>query len=123
MGQAVCFVLLLLCAGRALAQLPIRTKFLQDSKDDQLREDQRRGDAFNLHDVPEDVASVAPIAIGCTARGSDFKATLLQKGAGPHAPVRVRVRGRRSGRPPPPPPPPARRRTHPHPRAGLPLPG
>ena len=80
MGQAACFVLLLLlCAGRALAQLPIYTKFLEESDDDPLFEDQR--DAFNLHDVLEDVASVAPIAIGCTARGSDFNATLLQKGA------------------------------------------
>ena len=38
-------------------------------------------DALNLHEVPEDAALSAPIAIDCTARGSNFKTVLLQKGA------------------------------------------
>jgi hypothetical protein len=41
---------------------------------------EEQNDALNLHEA---VASVAPVAVSCTARGSDFKATLrlLCKGA------------------------------------------
>ena len=42
-------------------------------------------DALNLHEGDDaSVSFAAPIAINCTVRGTDFTATLLQKGACSH---------------------------------------
>ena len=79
MRQTFRFFLLALCAGGVLAQLPFHPKFFGAEQAGELPEpSEEQNDALNLHEA---VASVAAIAVGCTARGSDFKATLLQKGA------------------------------------------
>ena len=74
------FFLLSLCAGSVLAQLPFHPKFFGADQAGELLPEpsEEQNDALNLHEA---VASVAAIAVSCTARGSDFKATLLQKGA------------------------------------------
>ena len=75
--------LLLLFTGVARGQLPFHPKFLASAgglEDSPFLEAQR--DALNLHEGDDaSVAVAAPIAINCTARGTEFKATLLQKGA------------------------------------------
>ena len=79
MRQTFRFFLLSLCAGSVLAQLaqlPFHPKFFGAEQAGELPDEQN--DALNLHEA---VASVAAIAVSCTARGSDFQATLLQKGA------------------------------------------
>ena len=81
MRQTFRFFLLALCAGGVLAQLPFRPKFFGAEHSEELPEpSEEQNDALNLHEA---VASVAPVAVSCTARGSDFKATLrlLCKGA------------------------------------------
>ena len=79
MRQTSRFFLLALCAGGVLAQLPFRPKFFGAEQAGELPEpSEEQNDALNLHEA---VASVAAIAVSCTARGSDFQATLLQKGA------------------------------------------
>ena len=79
MRQTFRFSLLLLWAGGVLAQLPFHPKFFEaDQAGDLIEPSDEQNDALNLHDA---VASVAAIAVSCTARGSDFKATLLQNGA------------------------------------------
>ena len=82
MRQIFRFVLLASCAGGVLAQLPFLPKFLEADQAGDLEPSEDKNDALNLHDAVEHaIASVAAIAVSCTARGSDFKATLLQKGA------------------------------------------
>ena len=80
MRQTFRFFLLTLCAGGVLAQLPFRPKFFEADRAAGILPEpfEEQKDALNLHEA---VASVAAIAVSCTARGSDFKATLLQKGA------------------------------------------
>ena len=77
-------LLLLLFTSVVHAQLPFHPKFLAAGPDDSPFLEAQR-DALNLHDGGDDasVALVAPIAINCTALGTDFKAVLLQKGAHP----------------------------------------
>ena len=79
------FFLLALCAGSVLAQLPFHPKFFGAEPAGIMMGElpepsEEQNDALNLHEA---VASVAPVAVSCTARGSDFKATLrlLRKGA------------------------------------------
>ena len=70
--------LLLLFTGVVRGQLPFHPKLILE--DSPFLEAQR--DALNLHEGDDaSVAVAAPIAINCTARGTEFKATLLQKGA------------------------------------------
>jgi hypothetical protein len=70
------FFLLALCAGGVLAQLPFHPKFLvAEQAEEPPVPSEEQNDALNLH---EPVASVAVVVVGCTARGSDFKVTLLQ---------------------------------------------
>jgi hypothetical protein len=75
--------LLLLFTGVVRGQLPFHPKFLASAgglEDSPFLEAQR--DALNLHEGDDaSVAVAAPIAINCTVRGTEFKATLLQKGA------------------------------------------
>ena len=75
--------LLLLFTGVVRGQLPFHPKFLASAgglEDSPFLEAQR--DALNLHEGDDaSVAVAAPIAINCTARGTEFTATLLQKGA------------------------------------------
>ena len=83
MRQTFRFSLLLLWAGGVLAQLPFRPKFFGAEQAGIMMGElpepsEEQKDALNLHEA---VASVAAIAVSCTARGSDFKASLLQKGA------------------------------------------
>ena len=83
MRQTFRFFLLALCAGGVLAQLPFHPKFFGAEPAGIMMGElpepsEEQNDALNLHEA---VASVAAIAVSCTARGSDFKATLLQKGA------------------------------------------
>jgi hypothetical protein len=77
------FFLLLYFAGAVQGQLPFDPKFLAGGlEDSRVLEAQR--DALNLHegdDASVSLAAPAPIAINCTARGTEFKATLVQKGA------------------------------------------
>ncbi len=62
-----------------LAQLPFHPKFLvAEQAGEPPVPSEEQNDALNLHEA---VASVAVVVVGCTARGSDFKVTLLQKGA------------------------------------------
>jgi hypothetical protein len=77
-------LLLLLFTSVVHAQLPFHPKFLAAGPDDSPFLEAQR-DALNLHDGGDDasVALVAPIAINCTALGTDFKAVLLRKGAHP----------------------------------------
>ena len=77
-------LLLLLFTSVVHAQLPFHPKFMAAGPDDSPFLEAQR-DALNLHDGGDDasVALVAPIAINCTALGTDFKAVLLQKGAHP----------------------------------------
>ena len=74
--------LMLLFAGLAHGQMPFHPKFLASGggpDDSPFLEAQR--DALNLHDGEDaSVALAAPISINCTARGTEFTATLLQKG-------------------------------------------
>jgi hypothetical protein len=85
-------LLLLLFTGVAHAQLPFRPKFLAAGPDDSPFIEARR-DALNLHDDDDaSVALVAPIAINCTALGTDFKSVLLQKGAHPAPSLRGSIR-------------------------------
>ncbi len=73
---------LLLFTGLVRGQLPFHPKFLVSAgglEDSPFLEAQR--DALNLHEGDASVAVAAPITINCTARGTEFKATLLQKGA------------------------------------------
>ena len=74
---------LLLFTGVIRGQLPFHPKFLAPAgglEHSPFLEAQR--DALNLHEGDDaSVAVAAPIAINCTARGTEFKATLLQKGA------------------------------------------
>ena len=73
-------LLLLLCTA-AFGQLPFHPKFLAGGPEDSPFLEAQR-DALNLHEGDDaSVAVAAPIAINCTARGTEFKATLLQKGA------------------------------------------
>jgi hypothetical protein len=75
--------LLLVFSGVVRGQMPVHRKFLGSAggpEDGPFLEAQR--DALNLHegdDAP--VSLAAPITINCTARGTDFTTTLLQKGA------------------------------------------
>ena len=83
MRQTFRFFLLALCAGGVLAQLPFRPKFFGAEQAGIMMGElpepsEEQKDALNLHEA---VAAVAAIAVSCTARGSDFQATLLQKGA------------------------------------------
>ena len=83
MRETFRFFLLALCAGGVLAQLPFHPKFFGAEQAGIMMGElpepsEEQNDALNLHEA---VASVAAIAVSCTARGSDFKATLLQKGA------------------------------------------
>ena len=75
--------LLLLFTGVVRGQLPFHPKFLTSAgglEDSPFLEAQR--DALNLHEGDDaSVAVAAPITINCTVRGTEFKATLLQKGA------------------------------------------
>ena len=75
---------LLLFTNVVHAQLPFHPKFMAAGPDDSPFLEAQR-DALNLHDGGDDasVALVTPIAINCTALGTDFKAVLLQKGAHP----------------------------------------
>ena len=81
--------LVLLLAGCVQGQVHHRPRFLAQLDALNLHEApaaiplelEAQRDALNLHEVPEDAALSAPIAIDCTARGSNFKTTLLQKGA------------------------------------------
>ena len=74
-------LLLLLCTGVVYCQMPFRPKFLAGGPEDSPFLEAQR-DALNLHEGDDaSVAVAAPIAINCTARGTEFKATLLQKGA------------------------------------------
>ncbi len=72
----------MLFVGLAHGQMPFHPKFLASGggpDDSPLLEAQR--DALNLHDGEDaSVALAAPIVINCTARGTEFTATLLQKG-------------------------------------------
>ncbi len=75
--------LLLLFTGVVRGQLPFLPKFLASAgglEDSRFLEAQ---DALNLHEGDDASVAVAaaPIAVNCTARGTEFKATLLQKGA------------------------------------------
>ena len=74
-------VSLLLVAGVAYGQLPFQPKFLaRGPEESPFLETQR--DALNLHEGDDaSVSLAAPIAINCRARGTEFKATLLQRGA------------------------------------------
>jgi hypothetical protein len=72
-------LLLLLCTGVVYCQMPFRPKFLAGGPEDSPFLEAQR-DALNLHD-DESVSPAAPIAIGCTARGTDFTTTLLKTGA------------------------------------------
>ncbi len=75
--------LLLVFSGVVRGQMPVHPKFLGSAGGPEASpflEAQR--DALNLHegdDAP--VSLAAPITINCTARGTDFTTTLLQKGA------------------------------------------
>ena len=73
--------LLLFFPGVVRGQMPVHPKFLAGGPEDgPFLEAQR--DALNLHEGDdESVSLAAPIAIDCTARGTDFTTTLLQKGA------------------------------------------
>ncbi len=75
--------LLLLFTGAVRGQLPLHPKFLTSAgglEDSPFLEAHR--DALNLHEGDDaSVALAAPIPINCTARGTELKATLLQKGA------------------------------------------
>ena len=74
---------LLLCTG-AFGQLPFHPKFLAGGPEDSFSLEAQR-DALNLHEGDDaSVSLAAPIAINCTVRGTDFVATLLQKGACSH---------------------------------------
>ena len=72
---------LLLVTGAVHGQLPFHPKFLAGRPEESpFLETQR--DALNLHEGDDaSVSLAAPIAINCTARGTEFKATLAQKGA------------------------------------------
>jgi hypothetical protein len=74
---------LFLFTGVAHGQMPLHPRFFASAggpEDSPFLEVQR--DALNLHEGDDaSVALAAPIAIDCTARGTDFKAKLLQKGA------------------------------------------
>ena len=75
--------LLLLFTGVVRGQLPFHPKFLASAgglEDSPFLEAQR--DALNLHEGDdESVSLAAPIAIDCTARGTDFTDAVLKKGA------------------------------------------
>ena len=83
--------LLLLFTGVVRGQLPFHPKFLASAgglEDSPFLEAQR--DALNLHEGDDaSVAVAAPIAINCTARGTEFTATLLKKGDGTFFPVAI----------------------------------
>ncbi len=74
-------LLVLFCIGVVQGQMPFRPKFLAGGPEDSPFLEAQR-DALNLHegdDAP--VSLAAPIAIDCTARGTNFTAALLKKGA------------------------------------------
>ena len=72
-------LLVLSCIGVVQGQMPFRPKFFA-GEDSPFLEAQR--DALNLHEGDaESVSLAAPIAIDCTARGTDFTDTLLKRGA------------------------------------------
>ncbi len=78
-------ILSILFTGLAHGQMPFHPKFLASGgglDDSPFLEAQRDArDALNLHDGEDaSVALAAPISINCTARGTEFTATLLQKG-------------------------------------------
>ena len=74
-------LLLLFCIGVVHGQIPSRPKFLAGGPEDSPFLEAQR-DALNLHEGDaESVSLAAPITIDCTARGTDFLATLLKKGA------------------------------------------
>ena len=80
-------LLVLSCIGVVQGQMPFRPKFFA-GEDSPFLEAQR--DALNLHEGDDaSVSLAAPIAINCTVRGTDFVATLLQKGACSH-PISMR---------------------------------
>ena len=74
-------LLVLFCIGVVQGQMPFRPKFLAGGPEDSPFLEAQR-DALNLHEGDdESVSLAAPIAIDCTARGTDFTTTLLKKGA------------------------------------------
>ena len=74
-------------AGQQLTYSPVIEKFRASLDGPEARPflevyTEAESDALNLHEGDEaSVALAASIAINCTARGTEFKATLLQKGA------------------------------------------
>ena len=74
-------LILLFCIGVVHGQIPFRPKFVAEGPEDSPFLEAKR-DALNLHEGDaESVSLAAPIAIDCTARGTDFTDTLLKKGA------------------------------------------
>ncbi len=78
-------LLLLFCIGVVHGQIPFRPKFVAELEGERPEDSpflEAKRDALNLHEGDaESVSLAAPIAIDCTARGTDFTTTLLKKGA------------------------------------------
>jgi hypothetical protein len=78
----ISMLLLLFCTGVVHSQMPFIPKFLASAESPYANpylEHQR--DALNLHEGDASVSLAEPITINCTVRGTDFTATLLQKGS------------------------------------------
>jgi hypothetical protein len=72
-----------ICIGVVRDQMPFLEFFAGAPEDSPLLQEERN--ALKLHEgYDASVSLAAPIAINCTVRGTDFMATLLQKGSRSH---------------------------------------